>query len=236
MLFCCSAYGQILDNAEGSRWHSDATLAVASESVYRGLSLSDDRATPLARLQVNHQSGLFASFWATRVDLMGLFFIPGPREWQLAYDLGYSWQFHRDWGISGSHTWFQYTDSNSVGYKDYDYEEWTAAIHYSDYTTLVYASADELWGFDLQQDTLSLVLRYPFSSRIVGEIELGEVEYTGFVDSEYQFARINLGYVHKQLSAQLQYHYSSSEAQQLYRKDRVGSQWVVEVAYHFTLL
>ena len=167
-------------------------------------------------------------FFGLHIDLLGG--IGGRAFWLLKQVRLY------DWGVSGSHSWFQYSDSNSAGYRDYDYEEWSAAIHYSDYTSLVYASVDELWGFDSQQDTLSLILRFPFSAKIVGEAEIGQVNNDSFIKLEYQFARINLGYVHKQWSAQLQYHYSSSDAEQLYRKDRVGSQWLAKLAYHFTLL
>lgn len=234
LLPAVSAFAQ--SSAEASRWHSHANLGVASDIVYRGIRLSDEDLVPDLQWELKHQGGFFASIGATQVDLEGLYFASHSEQWQLAYDLGYSWQLNRDWAISGSYTWLRYSDSDAAF--NYDYEEWSAAVHYSDYASLVYATTDDLWGFETEQEVLSLVLRYPLSASIIGEVEGGRVENDPFYNShyEYQFARVNLGYVYRHWSAQLQYHYSSSEAKKLYRNDRVGSQWVVKFAYHFSLL
>ena len=221
---------------EPGQWHSHATLAIASDVVYQGVSLYDDGATADIRLTVQHQSGLFASLWVTRVELQGLFLMPAERQWQQAYDLGYSWQMNRAWSFSASHSWFQYSDSGASSYYDFDYRQWRIAAHYSDYASLLYTRVDEQWGFDNQVDSLSLILRYPFSASIVGELEWGQLQYDSIDSWQYPFARANLGYVHGQWSVQIQYHYSGSDAQQLFNNDRVGSQWLAKFAYHFTLL
>lgn len=231
LLYANLSLAQSLTTSNGEALSYDGYLAVASSYVYRGIQLSKNGVIPQGGILVQHVSGLFLNTHFSQVELSGLFGPSKGDDLELQFDLGYSWQFSRLWAVSASYAWIEYSHRH-LDY-DYDYREARLTIDYSDYISFIYANTHNFYGFDVKQRHYSLVGRYPFSDSVVGELELGETDFDGLYQSRFTYARLNLGKVYQQWGLQLQYHYSSDNAKDIYRSSRVGSQTLIKLSYHF---
>lgn len=216
------------DESKRLQWSGDISLANAL--VYRGLLLSSEPVVPGATIALEDKSGLFLHSWLTRVDLDGLLGLPENDQWQFLFDVGYRWRFARDWSLALAHNWYLY--SGEYLNRKPNYTEWSGHLNYSSYATLSYAHSDKLWGLDTRQDVVSLSGRWPFTRRFFGEAELGWVEQRYFTTDTYWYARLNLGYVIRHWSLQVQYH-NTEDSPPLYVDERSGEQWVFKASWHW---
>jgi uncharacterized protein (TIGR02001 family) len=99
---------------------------VTSEYIYRGLAVSGgDPALQLA-VDYQHQSGLFAGAWASRVRLRGP---RSSRDVELDYYAGYHHDGPGRW--SGTVTLMRYTYPGTEGDFDYDHNEWLLSAQWA---------------------------------------------------------------------------------------------------------
>ncbi len=234
LLFWLFSFSIIAQSVKASEWQLLGSIGVASNHIDKGVALLDDQATPEMNTLLQHESGLFASLWIQQVDIAGLVVAPQSEEWQFAISTGYHWQFRSPWSVSLDHSWYRYSSVETKPYINYDYQQWNAGLHYREWFSLAYGQTDELWGFAIEQRYFSLSTRHAFSNRLLGEWEFGSVSNEWLGETiDYYFSRLNIGYAFKTWNLELQHHYSSSDADELYRSERVGNHFAIKVGYHF---
>ncbi len=222
---------------------------VASGLVYRGISLSNRDVVPNLDVAVEHDSGLFANGWLTRVEFPAVSGYPEPytdpyidtytvpyptrsadTEWQLMAGVGYRWRPGNDWAVSGTHSWFRYPGED----QDYDpdYREYGLTVEYRGHLLLDYAYADDLWGLGIRQSVVSLTGRWSFSPRLLAAGTAGWADQRGAAGDSYSYLQLNLGYLIEDWSVQLQFHHSSGW-DTLYPGDPAEREWVVQLNWHW---
>ncbi len=211
-------------------------VSIASDYVYRGVSLGGGRLSPSLSLAGNHDSGVYISLWAARDDLGGAFNDSRRRDTEIEYQLGYQRQFNADWSASVSHAWLEY--QNRFQPRNHDYRESRVNIHYRDRYSAFIGYARDIWTSGLDATTLALSHRAAAPYGFYLEQELGITDYNSQVDtrrnSSLGFIRLSVAKeILPRWSVALSYHYSKASNDATFADERIGSQSVISSTYHF---
>ena len=120
-----------------------AYAQLASDYVYRGISYADGKLSPSIALSANHNSGLYATFWAGRDDIAGVLGNPQRRDIETEYSLGYQRVINRNWSASVKHTWHEYLRRYQP--RNHDYQETQLQVHYRDFLSASIGYAENIW-------------------------------------------------------------------------------------------
>jgi len=158
--------------------YADATanIGAATNYLWRGTSLSNERAQVFGGVDYSHSSGLYAGVWASSEGYVGAQATGDPTgetDWYAGFS-GESGKFSYDLG----YLMYKYAQSGN-----FDFEEGYLSLGYS-FASLYYASSA-----DLKSDYYALTLEY---------------EWFSFVYGDFSFDRNKTGdYSHYDLSAAL---------------------------------
>lgn len=122
----------------GSPWAVEGTVAVVSDSMWRGISQTDNSPGAEAEITLSHDSGLYAGAWVANVD----FGDPGDGiDYEVDVYLGWSTEMAEGVALDVSATRARYPGTNA-GYES-DYTEFAAGLVLLDtYTVSVAYSPD----------------------------------------------------------------------------------------------
>ncbi len=215
----------------GLRWSGQ--LGVASGMVYRGMDLSAGQVTPNFDMSVEHDSGLYLHGWLTRVAFPRLPYYPSDDDddsSQVLADVGYHWRPDEQWTLTLAHYWYHY-DQQWLD-RSPDYREWYANLDYDGFLAIDYAHTGKYWGMDEQQDTVSVSARWPLTRRLLGAATLGWVGQSGRYADDYTYLRLNLAWLWRDWSVQLQFH-DSSGVGNYYSGSEARRKWVAQLNWYW---
>lgn len=143
-------------------------VALTSEYIFRGHSLSDDNPALSAGIDFGHDAGWFVGAWASTMDMRSP---SGRRDTQLNYYAGYS--FGRESRVGGSVSVVGYSFPGQTGPRDYDYTELLASVYLGDSYVFEIGYADEYYGFDWQNRHVEMRGNWPLKNAWVVSAGLG---------------------------------------------------------------
>jgi len=230
-LSCLLSATALAQSSSNQAFSLSGRAGLASGLVYRGISLGDGHLTPELDLALDHSSGLYLHGWLTRVDLPEpLYYASGQRMWQTLVDVGYRWQAAHNWAFALAYKRYLYSDDTWAGSPNY--YEIACSVEYSNYLLVDYAHVEDLWGLQVQQDVLSVGLRWPFTRHLFGDVTMGWSDQDGYDADRYSYLRFNVGYLLDDWSFQLQYNDTFGSGD-LYSNGASGSQWVAQVNWYW---
>jgi len=231
ILLFISLFGKAsLANAEDV-WDINGYLGISTDYIYRGLAYSV-KPTPRANVFVGHNSGLFLNTWISRDDIAGLFGDSNRRDTEFEFTLGYNWQFDEQWSLSASHARFEFHRIHQPA--DHDYRETRLSLNYEEKFTFFASHADSVWNTGNSLTTISMTTRHALPKGILAEAELGWFEYGVDANADFPFLRLSTGKaLTRNFSANVEFHYSGSNANRAFDSSRTGGNWVGVLNYHF---
>ena len=231
-LLCVIAASARSQDTDAGNLAWSGQMGVASGLVYRGIRLNHETPVPDLDLAVEHASGFYLHGWLTRVELPQPAYYAGAESmWQTSLAAGYNWRASPAWTLTLAHNWYRYSDE--LPDRRPEYQEWLFSADYNNLLVLDYTHAQDWWGLDGEQETLSIGVRWPFTPRLIGAATLGRVEQDGRYRDSYRYLRLNLGYLLPGgWSVQLQYHDSFGVGGP-YRDAAAKRDWVAQLNWHW---
>ena len=147
-----------------------AVVSAASNYAYRGYSKSANSWTARANLDYSHRSGWFVGGWVARVDF-GDAGYPDRSNVEFYPYAGLGFTLSRDW--RGEIAVARYVFDGRIFGQYSDYNEYSAALHYSDWLTVKLNFSDD--GYHRGGSILDgeIVGRYPLMANLSASAGIG---------------------------------------------------------------
>lgn len=108
---------------QGADSNFSTYLTMGTDFAHRGLSQTDESAALQVGVDFQHHSGLFVGAWASNVEYLTELSRAEPRDIELDYYVGYSWQ-RSDWSLAATLARYTYPGASV----NYDYSELSGSI------------------------------------------------------------------------------------------------------------
>ncbi len=187
--------------------HGYAT--VATDYVFRGVSVSNEGPTVQAGLDYAHADGYFLGLFAATVDYPTTPFRPDPGQVELDGYLGFGRPVCGDfaWDVELIH--YQFPQSKAA---DDSYQELGANLRYRDVARFGVTFSDNARTLGSSAWTAELELRYQFGDRFQLSGTLGRYAFTRSVARDYLYWDAGLSALAGPLTFDLRYFDTSDEA------------------------
>jgi len=210
-------------------------VEVASDSLWRGLSLNDGRATPGISLSLDHGSGITVGAFAFQTDIGGLFgAIEDDHDPTLALSLDFSRPVDETWVVTAGASLMEVFRPD--GRPDWDWWELRAGVsHASGFSAnLGYAPSLFDEGWDTVTASVAQLVHLP--RRGFADVEIGVHHIEANDTAVVPFARVGVAVpVTRVLDVGAEYQFSGPEADDLFAGDRTGSALLLRLTVHFEL-
>lgn len=157
-------------------------IALTSEYIFRGQSMSDGNPSLQAGIDYAHDSGLFVGAWAATLDLRSQ---SGRRDTQLNYYAGY--HFASESRVAASFSLVRYTFPGQSGARDYDYTELLGSVYLDDHYVVEIGYADKYYGFDWANRHIELRRNWTLPNAWVISAGLGWNDIDAAAPSDYLY-------------------------------------------------
>jgi uncharacterized protein (TIGR02001 family) len=206
---------------------SNLNLSLTVASDYRVHSLSQTAGGPSARVAVDyaHESGFFAGGFAANVDFDYESERRRPRDLQLDFYAGYSWQSRR-WSMSFALSRYLYPD---IEY-DYDYTQANVGFGFRDKYFFNAAYADHWLGLRQRGYDYQFGLAQPLVANLELGIDIGQTRVSPFLGGHFTHWDVGVSKLFDHIALDLRY-YDSTLASPTLLGEPGGDRWVVSLAY-----
>jgi uncharacterized protein (TIGR02001 family) len=147
-----------------------AVVSVSSNYFYRGYSKSANDVTARGNVEYQPRSWFYVGSWISRVDFDDQGFDDRSNVEFYPY-VGVNFKLNDSWRLESSISRYVY-DGQLFG-KDSDYNEYSAAVHFSDLITARLAVADDLYHRGDAAIDYELTGRYPITEKLEASAGLG---------------------------------------------------------------
>jgi uncharacterized protein (TIGR02001 family) len=205
------------------------SVAITTDYVYRGQSLSDGQPAAQAGIQF-HSSGWNAGMWGSSVDFQN----DAGIAYELDLQAGYTWQLGPDWSMQLGVVHYAYLDDHDT---DYDYDEVTASVSYQQRATASVSwspntSKRTYQGFawDKQAFAYELSLLQPLHSHWSAYAGVGYYDLHDLVDTGYWYWSTGLAFTWQNVQVDVLRIDTDSTATRLFDSD---SRWTAALTWRF---
>lgn len=204
--------------------------SLASDYVYRGVSLNDERVALQGGVDYSHASGFYAGIWATQVDIdervrtLPLRNARGPDE-EVDFYVGYNRDLGADFNADISLTRYMYYGEERI---NIEYSEVVGRLTYKDTAKLIVGYTDSAYGKNSARGLYTgLEVGYDLPKDIrltagVGHTKLNRdvllVLLSGSRADSYQDYSVGVSRDFGKFNASLNYYDTNSDAKKLWGK------------------
>lgn len=149
-------------SAAGSVDGLAGSVGVATDYVYRGISLTQGEPSAFARVDYTAANGVYGGLWLGRIDTATPYGDLGAAEID-AY-VGYGRRITSDIDINLQAARYVYPDSTFE--YSFDYDELAVAFSWRELVSLTYALSDNFFGQDGPSHYGEIALRHPLPARL----------------------------------------------------------------------
>ena len=164
-----AAFGQAADSSFSTY------LTISTDFPHRGMSQTNESAALQVGVDYQHRSGFFVGGWVSNVEYVVEAFRAEPRDIELDYYAGYSWQTS-DWSLAATLARYTYPGASV----SYDYTEFSGSIglHQRYFYTISYTDSLLAQDASAANHELGLELPLPWSTQLgasVGRLDSDDV-------------------------------------------------------------
>jgi uncharacterized protein (TIGR02001 family) len=203
------------------------TGTLASEYVYRGISLSDGNPAVQLGIDYQHASGLFAGAWASTVDLENF---GGRRDVELDYYLGYF--YTPDAPVHLSIMLLQHTYPGQSTFFNYNYAEALVTAELNERYSLEFGYSDDIYGWNRTGRHLEMRGDWPLPNAWVVSAGLGYNDLDNQGTSNHLYWDIGASARYSRYMLDVRW-YDNETATGILAHLSAGSQWVVTITAGF---
>lgn len=228
-LVVASAHGQAADLWGGS-------LALTSDYFVRGISRSNDQATPQLELHYSNSSGFLAGIFASNSQIDSY----QPRNAELSAFIGFAWSLGEEWRTKIIVSHYAYPWNNAGTQYNYDeldvdlaYQGWLhLSIGYSpNAPRYVGYPFDSLSG--VTEKSAEMSLQRPILGKLSATAGVGYSFLDGPDSGGYAYWSVGGSYDLKSVSLVLSYVDTSAEAKSLFYNAAATGRWTGTVIWRF---
>ena len=202
---------------------SNLRISALSNYVYRGISQSNGSSAGQVSLEIQGEQGWFGGITISSVDYARA---NDNRQRELVSFAGWHQRHNHYWSYAASIT---YTDYETDSPTDYDWGEAQLRVQAGDHWTIVYAYSANWYGFDTDSHTFELRHAYALAPNVTTGIDLGYSNIGSPIIDEYAYARFELAWKIKPITARIGYSTTTSA-------DRLGAaavgQWTLGLSWN----
>jgi uncharacterized protein (TIGR02001 family) len=125
--------------------HADVSLSVnlASDYVFEGVSQTNEKSALQGSVDYSHESGFYASVWASNVDFGG-----DSKGTEIDSYIGFAGSFSDSVGYNIGYINYSYVGDDNNGLDGYDFAEFYSSLTFMGNTTVTawFDNDDTLWG------------------------------------------------------------------------------------------
>ncbi len=210
------------------------SVGLASDYVYRGLTLSSN--DPAGQLDLHYygSSGWYAGLWASSVRRLPFY------STSLEFDpyLGYQWRFGQRWSANLEAVHHDYPWDNP--HRHYNYQEFSGTLGYADraFVTVAYSpdsAVETRYKFVTGRSVLAydLALRQPLPHAFSLNAGIGYRDLRWAVDSGYVYGNVGVGWDWRHFHLDLSYIDTNGTARRLFYEDMAVRRLVGSVLWRF---
>ncbi len=162
--------------AQGPDSSLSTYLTMSTDFPHRGISQTDESASLQLGVDFQHQSGFFVGAWVSNVEYVTEISRTDPRDIELDYYGGYSWQTS-DWSLAATLARYTYPGASV----SYDYTELSGSMEFQQRFSYTVSYTDGLLGQDASamNHEFGIELLLPWSTQFgasVGRFDSADVQ------------------------------------------------------------
>ena len=178
-------------------------LNATTNYLYRGFSKSDNQPTIQLNLDYEHDSGIFLGTWTSLVDF-GDDPFDNPARVEISPYIGWTARPYLDWRFETYYTHYFY--AGKIFGRSADYDEFSWALHFRDWFSVVLAWSPNIYGQPQAALTYEGSVRYPVTETLEFFTGLGYSQVRDALKSDYLYWNSGLSwFVHRNISLALSY-------------------------------
>ena len=189
--------------AEIGQGSLDASVTIASDYVFRGISQTlEDPALQLG-LGFEHASGIFVGVWGSNVDFPSNALRENPRNVEVDLYLGFSKQLVGD--LAGSIVVTRYEYPSADGRFEYSYSELGLGLLLRDQVGASVSYSDDFMGSGASSLVFEISGRHPLPRRVDLNLGMGYQDLGGGFFESYGFWSIGVSTTRSRMTIDLSY-------------------------------
>ena len=161
--------------AQGPDSSLSTYLTMSTDFAHRGISQTDESAALQLGVDYQHQSGFFIGAWVSNVEYVTEASRTDPRDIELDYYVGYSWQMS-DWSLAATLVRYTYPGAS----ESYDYTELSGSVGFRErfFYTVSYTDGLLAQAASAMNHEIGIELPLPWSTQFdasVGHFDSNDV-------------------------------------------------------------
>lgn len=176
-------------------------VLLTSDYVFRGVSYSDGHSAVQGGIDLALDSGLYAGFWASTVDIESA---ATARDVEVNYYAGYNHELSADWTIGANLV--QYAFPGTEGPIDYDYREYSLVANYRDRAWLEYSYSPDLFHTSQATQNIEIYGEWPLAGNFLVGAGAGYYDVSELSGIGYGYWQVGVTRPFRQFSLDLRYH------------------------------
>jgi uncharacterized protein (TIGR02001 family) len=207
-------------------------LVGTTDYVYRGVTQSDGHGAIQAGVDVGFDSGFFVGAWGSTVD------IPGPldnqRDNELRLYLGYGFDIGDQFRIVLNAVDYSYPGSD--GDLDYDNQELSISLGYTDQYWIEYAYSPDLYDLGIVSHNVEFFAEWPLGKKYLLSAGVGHYQVDwrpSIFDNESLYWQVGITRSFSVIDLDLRYHEADKAVWFTSNDDRIGSRIAFSVRLAF---
>lgn len=203
-------------------------VLLTTDYVFRGVTYSDGEEAAQGGLDIALDSGLYAGFWASTVDIRSA---ATARDAEVNYYAGYNHDLNTDWTLGANVV--AYTFPGTAGPVDYDYVEYSIVANYRDRAWLEYSYSPDLFHTSRHTSNIEAYAEWPVAKRLLLGIGAGYYDVSELSGIGYAHWQVGITRPFERFSLDLRYHDTNRDVPIVSSADRAESRLALTVRVPF---
>lgn len=217
--------------AAGSEFGVSGDLSLATDYVFRGVSQTMSSAAAQGSITVEHDSGLYGSFWASNVD----FTVSGTpvdgANQELDFLLGFDYELSSQSEVSLN--WVRYLFPGTLPGFEYNYSEWIGSLAVGERHSMTIAYSPNVFGSGTSGTHYAFATELSLPHEQWLEIELGHYDLQNAYDDSYNYGEISVSGDLTFASWRVGFHATSGKARKIFDERVVRPRVVLTISTEF---
>ena len=215
--------------ANAERWQPSFDVTMTSDYVYRGVSQTLSRPALQPSVTLAHDSGLYASLWASNIDYVETGDPDDGANLELNTQLGY-WRPLTEL-VSTEFIWTRMMFPSTLDGVDIDYQEFEVALSLADRLRLAVAYSDSSWNSGGESWNYSAEMTWDLPKDLTLTTGLGHFDLNRAFGDAYSYGHVAIGGRLRLLDWTLGYHDTSGSADNIFYESTVEPRLVLTLSY-----
>lgn len=174
---------------------------LTSDYVFRGVSYSDSHPALQAGVDVSLDSGVYAGFWGSTVDIRSG---PAHRDLELTWYAGYNHDVTADWTLGANIVAVSFPGTE--GPIDYDYREYSFIANFRDRAWLEYSYSPDLFHTSRHSHNLEIYGEWPLPQKLLLGLGAGYYDVAALSGAGYGYWQAGITRPFSRFALDLRYH------------------------------